>query len=344
MRYAHVTLPAVGFALPEERVSSAELEERLAELYARHSLSIGRLELATGIRERRFWPRGTRPSAVAARAGTSALEQSGIERERIGLLIHASVCRDFLEPATASVVHRALELPASCQVFDLSSACMGFANAMFVAAGMVERRDVDAALVVAGEDGRALVEETIRTLATDPGTGKRELKRAFASLTIGSGAAAAVLAHESLAPHAPRLLGGIARADSAHHELCSGDARGTSGLWMETDAEALLVAGTALARRAFDDFLAELDWRAGDIDRVVTHQVGSAHRRALIEALGLDLDRDYPTYELLGNVGSVSLPLSFALAQERGFIGTGERVALLGIGSGLNCAMLGVAT
>jgi len=111
---------------------------------------------------------------------------------------------------------------------------------------------------------------------------------------------------------------------------------------METDSEALLVAGNALAARTWPRFLAEVGWSAESIERVVTHQVGVAHRRLLFETLGLDRGRDFPTVEELGNIGSVSLPLSYSLAVERGVVRAGERVALLGIGSGLNCLMLGV--
>lgn len=343
MRYADVALEAFAHVLPDRVVTSEELERRLAPLYDRLRLSTGRLELMSGIRERRFFAPGTRPSAIAARAGALALERSGVARERIGLLVHAAVCRDFLEPATASVVHHALELPPTCAAFDLSNACLGFANALVVAASQIERREIDAALVVSGEDGGALVEETVRWLTTDPKAGRAELKRAHASLTIGAGGAAMVLAHASIATKSARLVGGVARADSAAHVLCRGDVRaGGGGPLMETDSEALLQAGNALAARTWPVFLAEVGWSAESIERVVTHQVGVAHRRLLFETLGLDVRRDFPTVEELGNIGSVSLPLSYSLARERGVVSDGERVALLGIGSGLNCLMLGV--
>lgn len=344
MRFHNVTLAGLGHALPDEAVSSEALERRLEPLYERLGLSVGRLELMSGIRERRFWPPGTRPSDVAARAGVQALERAGIARERVGCLIHASVCRDFLEPATASVVHHRLELGERCQAFDLSNACLGFANALTVVATMIERGEIEAGLVVAGEDGRPLVEETIRAL-TDPAraVGRAELKRAYASLTIGSGAVACVLARRGVTETGRRLVGAVARADTAHHELCAGDrAAGAEGPLMETDSEALLTAGNALAARTFEAFLAELGWSRNLVDRVVTHQVGSAHRRLLFETLQLDPAKDFPTVETLGNVGSVSLPISLALALEEGFVRTGERVALLGIGSGLQCAMLGL--
>ncbi len=341
MRFEHVRIAAVAHLLPEERVPSSALEERLAPLYERLRLRQGRLELMSGIAERRFWPRGTRPSAVAARAGALALERCGLARERVGCLVHASVSRDFLEPATASVVHERLGLAPECQVFDLSNACLGVANGVVLVASLIEQGAIEAGLVVAGEDGRPLVERTLAALVEGPGATKDELKRAFASLTIGSGAAAVAL-ERARAGDAGRLLGATALAASEHAALCTGDADG-GGLLMATEAEALLAAGNALAARTFERFLAELGWTRASIDRVVTHQVGAAHRRALFAALALDPARDFPVFATLGNTGSASWPTALSLALEQGFVRPGERVAALGIGSGLNCLMLGLA-
>jgi 3-oxoacyl-[acyl-carrier-protein] synthase-3 len=341
MRFDDVALAGIAHVLPEEELTSARIEERLAPLYARLSLAPGRLELLTGIRARRAWPAGTRPSAVAARAGALALERAGIARERVGVLVHASVCRDFLEPATASVVHRALELAPSCTAFDLSNACLGFVNALVVVAALVERGEVEAGLVVAGEDGGPLVEATIaRLLAAGPHA-RRELKSAFASLTIGAGAAACVVARAAQAPGAPRLVACASRAATEHVDLCRGaHVEGASGPLMATDSEALLAAGVDLARRTWTEFERESGWSRADVERIVTHQVGAAHRRALLAGLGLDPARDHPTVADLGNMGSVSLPATLSLALECGFVRPGQRTALLGIGSGLQCAML----
>jgi 3-oxoacyl-[acyl-carrier-protein] synthase-3 len=343
MLFEKVRIESLAHVVPERVVRSDEIEARLAPIYARLKLASGRIELMSGIRERRFFEPGTRPSAAAARAGELALARSGVARDRIGCLIHASVCRDFLEPSTASVVHHRLELGERCSAFDLSNACLGFANAMTVIGAMIERGEIEAGLVVAAEDGGPLVEATIRALCEDERAARRELKRAHASLTIGSGAAACVLAVDSIASSRKRLLGGVALADTRHHVLCQGDkADGFDGPLMETDSESLMQAGNALAARTWERFLAELGWRASDVDRIVTHQVGVAHRKLLLSTLGLDFERDFPTVETLGNIGSVSLPLSLSLALERGFVRDGDQVAMLGIGSGLHCLMLGV--
>lgn len=342
MRFENVCIEALATAFPDEVWSSALIEEKLAPLYERLRLPAGRLELMTGIRERRVYPAGTRASEAGAAAGLAALGRSSVPREKFGLFVHSAVCRDMLEPSTASFSHRTVGLPETCQVFDVSNACLGFLNAMTLAAGMIESGQVEAALVVSGENGRPLVEQTIRTLLEAP-LDRNGIKPFFANLTIGSGSVAAVLCHRSLVKgRAHRLVGGVARAATRFNDLCQGDSHGAEALQMQTDSEQLLVAGVGVARETWADFTAATGLKADDFQRFVTHQVGSAHRRKLYEMLGLDLTRDFSSFDRFGNVGSVSLPATLSLAVEAGAVREGDRVGLLGIGSGINCMMLAV--
>ena len=109
-------------------MTSAEIEARLAPLYRRLRLPEGRLELMSGIAQRRFWPPGTLPGTKSAETAEKALHAAGIDRRHVGALVHGSVCRDFLEPATACGVHHRLGLPAECLVYDVSNACLGLLN------------------------------------------------------------------------------------------------------------------------------------------------------------------------------------------------------------------------
>ena len=344
VRFQKVNIEACAHFLPERVVTSESLEQRLRPLYDKLHLRPGRFELMTGIRERRHFEAGTKSSTVATKAGELALAKAGVAPDQIGCLIHASVCRDFMEPATASVVHNNLGLREDCEVFDLSNACLGVANAMVVAAEKIELGRIDYALIVAGEDGGPLVEQTIETLLAMPNAGKAELKAAFASLTIGSGAAAVILSRAKQgASVAHRLLGGTLRAATQHNRLCQGDRAGhQTGPLMNTDAEALMLAGNELARETWARFRTEFEIEARPIDRYLTHQVGVRHRQLLLETLGMDPRRDFPTVETLGNIGSVSLPLGLSMAEEAGFIESGQRLAMFGIGSGLHCLMLAI--
>ena len=78
------------------------------------------------------------------------------------------------------------------------------------------------------------------------------------------------------------------------------------------------------------------------MDRTFCHQVGQEHRARLYQSLELDPAKDFSTFEHLGNVGSASLPLTMAMGVERDPPRRGERIAMLGIGSGLSSIMLGV--
>src|SRR5579859_430598 len=112
MRFTNVCLESLAVALPNEVWTSAQIEERLRPLYDRLKLPAGRLELMTGIRERRVWPVGTRPSDASAAAGRAVLAKSALRANEINVFIHAAVSRDMLEPATAAFAHQKIGLPA----------------------------------------------------------------------------------------------------------------------------------------------------------------------------------------------------------------------------------------
>ena len=344
MRYHNVCLEAIGYTLPPEIVSSDEIETRLAPLYERLRLPPGRLELMSGIRQRRLWQRGTLPSENSVRSGEQCLAAAGIDRHDVGALIHASVCRDFLEPATASVVHQQLALHGSCQIFDLSNACLGVLNGMLQVANMIELGQTRAGLVVASEAAESCSETTIDHLNRTTTLTRNDIKSAMASLTIGSASVAVLLCDRELSRHGTRILGGVVEADTTHVGLCQSGRDEAAGQHMaplmNTDAETLLNAGVALAQSTFQKFLGELEWRADELHKTVGHQVGQAHRRLLCDTLGLSLDRDFTSYEHLGNTGSAALPVTTALAAQAGHFTPGDGTGLLGIGSGINCVML----
>ena len=345
MRFQHVCLETFAYTLPDEIVTSDELEARLQPVYDRLQLPAGRLELMTGIRERRFFAPGTRPSEISAITANKAIDASGIPREMFGALIHGSVCRDQLEPATACSVHRAIELPASTFVMDASNACLGLLNGALLIANMIELGQIQAGIVVGTEDGRGLVEGTVESLLEAPQLTRQDMKSAFASLTIGSASAAIVLCDRKLSRTGNRLIGAHCLADSSNHKLCEGAVAsgkfGDDRPRMHTDSEALLHAGISIATRNWDATKRTLGWRNSDVKKAFTHQVGKAHRKLLYESLMLNPEIDFGTVEFLGNTGAAALPVTTAIGIERGHLKPGENVALLGIGSGLNCVMLG---
>ena len=346
MRYENVCLESFGYTLPEEIVTSAELEAALAPLYTRLRLPEGRLELMTGIRERRFWPPGTLPSGPSMASAQLAIDAAQIDKSQIGALVHASVCRDYLEPATASTVHHTLDLPSDCVIYDVSNACLGILNGMVQVANMIELGQIRAGLVVGTESAGPLVESTIAALNADTTLTREQIKHSIASLTIGSASVAVLLVHRDLSRTDNRLLGATARAATNFNDLCRSGRDDAIGDRMQplmrTDSERLMREGVQAALPAFHAFLDEMGWSRDEINKTFCHQVGVAQRKLLFEGLGLEPAIDFTTIEFLGNTGSAALPITAALGIERGHLRPNDRVALMGIGSGINVLMLGV--
>jgi len=346
MRYDQVCLESIAYTLPTEVVTSSEIEQRLAPVYERLKLPEGRLELITGIQERRFWSPGTLPSEKSIESAEKAIQVAEVARQEIGLLIHGSVCRDHLEPATACRVHHSLGLDANCILYDVSNACLGMLNGMLQAANMIQLGQIRSALVVGTESSRALVETTIETLNGQTDLTRNQIKPALASLTIGSGSCAVLLTHRDISRTGNLLSSAVAVANTSHHALChSGEDEAADASMqplMTTDSEALLREGIVTGTLAFETFLAESSWSRAEINKTICHQVGGAHRKQMLSALGLDLEDDFSTFQWLGNTGSVALPITLAVALEQNQIQTSDQLALLGIGSGINCLMLGV--
>ncbi len=342
MKFANTCITGTSVVIPPSAVTSAEIETRLRPLYERLRLPEGRLELMTGIERRHYWEHDILPSEASAEAGRGLLDKKGVDPDEIDLLVHCGVCRDRMEPATAAYVHGLLDLPGSCQIMDISNACLGFVNGMVMAAGLIESGQIRNALLVSGENGKGLLENTIRTLLQGELT-RNTVKPYFANLTIGAGAAAMLLSHRDrvTGPHF-RLVGGSVRTNSQANRLCQGDSAGVEGFEMQTDAEALMLAGIELAKDTWKDFEGTTGWNRETPDCFTCHQVGKTHQRHLFEQLKLDRSKDFTTYTYMGNVGSVSLPFTFHQAVEAGQAGFANRVALMGIGSGLSCVILGV--
>ena len=341
MKFKNAVISSFAYHLPEQVMTSEEIEKKLDPLYQRLKLPAGRIELMTGIKERRFWPPGTMPSDLSTQAARNLFEKNIVQREQIDLLIHASVCRDFLEPSTSSIVHHNLGLREQIMFFDLSNACLGMMSSFVVAANMIDNGLIKHALIVSGENGGPLLFQTIEHLLKDEHITRKSIKKYIANLTIGSAAVAYTVSHKDFVDDGHLLLGGASLVDSSANVLCRGGGD-THSLMMETDSEELMKSGVALAEKTWTETKRELEWANADVDYFVGHQVGIAHETLLKQILKLEHCPTFTTYQYLGNTGASALPITLNIFDEQKKIPRGSRVGLLGIGSGLNSIMLGV--
>jgi 3-oxoacyl-[acyl-carrier-protein] synthase-3 len=345
MKYRKVTIEALGYELAPVVVTTAELEARLESLYRYLRIAPGQLQALTGIKERRWWEPGYPLSQGAIAAARKVMLSSGVSADDIGALIYAGVCREQFEPATACRVAAGLGIGGKTAVYDLSNACLGVLNGILDVANRIELGQIKAGLVVSCESAREINDIMIARMLEE--RTMQHFAASLATLTGSSGAVAILLTDGSFSGAARRqLLGGITQTAPEHHRLCLWgvipDGKGGYVQTMSTDGVNVMNYGVELGRRTWEAFLPQVGWKTEDVDQVVCHQVGSAHQSAILKALDIPAEKDFTTYEYLGNMGTVSLPLTAAIADERDILEAGDKVAFLGIGSGLNCLMLGM--
>jgi 3-oxoacyl-[acyl-carrier-protein] synthase-3 len=326
-RHQHSGILSLAAVEAPRVVTSDWIDEQLAETYQRNGLRPGLLAGLAGIEERRWWDDDVSFTDAAAMAGRAAIEKAGIDPSKIGVLISTSVCKENLEPSVACAVHDQLGLSTSCLNFDIANACLGFINAMHLAATMLDAGTVEYALIVDGEGSRYTQQTTLERLR-DPNSTAGDVFAEFASLTLGSGAAAMVMARKNRHGDVHRLIGGVARAGTEHNSLCIGNLDR-----MTTDTHGLLVAGLDLAADAWDASKTDFDWTDG-LDWYIFHQVSKVHTTMLCDRLAIDSSKVPLTFPKYGNVGPAAVPITLASVQDQ--IQPGQRVLCMGIGSGLN--------
>lgn len=332
MLFQHVAIAGLAHIDAPRRLGSDEINARLKATVDRLGIKADMLDIA-GIHARRLWDGDMQASDAATLAGVKALADAGIDPDKVGLLINTSVSRDYLEPSTASIVSGNLGLGEECQNFDIANACLAFLSGMDVASRMIERGEIDYALVVDGETADLAYEKTIERLMRADVT-EVEFKNELATLTLGSGAAAMVMARAELVPGAPRYRGGVTRAATQWNKLCRGNLDG-----MITDTRMLLIEGVKLARKTFIAAGIALGWVVEEMDQFVIHQVSQVHTAAFVKAFGIDPKKVLTIFGEHGNIGPASVPIVLSKLRELGRLKKGDRIALLGIGSGLNCSM-----
>ena len=322
-----VRLAGLGYYLPQQRVSSAQLEQAM-------DLPTGWIERATGVRERRR-VRGETSASMGAEASRMALASAGMGLADLQAIVGASAAPHQAIPCTAALVQQHLGAPegrSAC--FDLNATCLGWMFALHTAAHMIASGAYTSMLLFSSE---------VTSRSLNPA--ERE-----SAVLFGDAAAAAVLTRAeaqdtsalwharfatwSSGAHLSELVG----AGTLHHP--NDEATTPEMNMFKMRGPALFKQGARLIGPFLDDFFAELDWRREDVDAVIPHQASRHAVDLLTSRLGFRSDQVVDNLSERGNCVAASIPLALAEAAHAGRIRRGDRVVLVGTGAGLTLGAL----
>jgi 3-oxoacyl-[acyl-carrier-protein] synthase-3 len=316
---ARAAIAGWGIALPEQRLTNADLEHRVETTDAW-------IVERTGIRERRVAGVGETTASLAIEAGTAAIKHAGITPEDVDLLIVATATPEQPIPHTGAFVGEGLGL--RCGSFDLGAGCAGFVYELVTGSALLATGGLDHVLVIGAETLSRIIDPNDRATC----------------VLFGDAAAAVVLTPSP--DDGPGLLAWDLGCDGSAAGLLAIPAGGSR---MPNTAETisqglqyLKMQGQEVFRRAVrvvvDSARATLE-RAGvdaaAVDWFIPHQANVRIIEAAASRLGFDADRTVVNIDRYGTTSAASIPLAMAEAADAGRFADGDLVLLSGFGAGM---------
>ena len=314
-------IAGTGSYTPSRVMTNTELEHMVAT-------SDDWIRERTGIRERHIAASGEACSDLAVQAGRRALAAAGLAASDLDLILVATCTGDYPLPATACLVQHQLGATkaAAC---DLSAACCGFVYALSVADAYV-RTGMRHVLVIGSEVMSAITDWSDRNTC----------------ILFGDGAGAAVV---SASEGEQGILSTHLRSDGSLCELIAVPAGGSrtpvseqvvaerSHFIKMKGNETFKVAVRTLEEIARET-LAANHLQVEDLDLYVPHQANMRILKAVMERLGLPLEKVMLNLERYGNTSAASIPIALDEAVRAGRVQDGSLVMLGAFGAGLTWA------
>lgn len=320
----YASFRSIGSYVPEKILSNADLEKMI-------DTTDEWIVKRTGIKERRIAAKDEYTSDMAAKACELAIERSGIAKEKIDLVICATVTPDYFNmPSTACIISDKIGI-RDVQAFDISAACSGFVYLLSVAKAFIESGMKKNVLIVGAEKFSSIVDYS------DRGT----------CILFGDGAGAAMISATSNKEEG--IIDLHASADGSYADFLVTPAPGAvhpasqqvidAGLnFVQMKGNETFKLAVKTLTKDVKEILAKNEINAADIPHFVPHQANYRIIKAVGDALKMTEEQVVLTVGKYGNTSAASIPMALNDIWESGRLQTGELMLLDTFGGGLTWA------
>ena len=291
-----------GIGLPERIVTNDELSLTL-------DTNDEWISERTGIRERRF---GGTARSLGTIAGRNAMADAGVGPEDIDFVLLATTSPDRIAPATSVLI--AHDLGLTCPAMDVNAACSGFMYAVRTAQGLMET-GTKRILLIGAEHLSRWVDWTDRNVA----------------VLLADGGGAVVLEYD---PEINDILSFALGADGSGADLLTCEHESTFTM----DGREVFRRAVRVVVESSQQAMEIAGVTADDLALVIPHQANIRIIQAVVDRLGIGMDRAVIALDRYGNTSSASIPLAFDVARKEGRIKAGDYALLTGFGAGMTWA------
>ena len=311
---APVTIAGIGKCVPQKTVTNDELASLV-------ETSDEWISKRTGIRSRHVVVEET-ATGMAISAARDALAMSGLNPDEIDVIVACTITGDDLTPSLAGSVQKALGI-ASCAAMDVSAGCTGFVYALVSAASLMDTLNKDAAIVVASEVMSKYADWTDRSTC----------------VLFGDGAGALVLRRSEIAHLLYPILEAVPDTDDVI--VVKKENRSTPFTPAhDVVRESIRMKGADVFTYAvgvMESTLSRLAEQCGEkpYNKIVPHQANEKIIDFVVRSMHMRREQFFVNIATYANTSSASIPIALCDAWESGWLNAGDRVALVGFGSGL---------
>lgn len=297
----------IGVSVPEKVLTNADLEKMV-------DTNDEWIVTRTGIRERRIIADEDTVSDLAAAAGLAAIEDAGIGRDEIDLVLVATGSPEMIWPSTACQAQGKMGLPR-CAAFDLQAACTGFVYGLGVADSLITTGLFKTVLLIGAEAMSRYIDWSDRNTC----------------ILFGDGAGAVVLRE---ARPGYGVLASYLDADGGGADLLKIPVGGAR--------QAIKMSGNEIFRfavkmlpRCVETALKKAGLGIEDVDHFIPHQANQRIIEAALDRLGLPKERAVSNIAKYGNTSTASIPLALDEIYKAKKLKQGDIIVTAAFGAGL---------
>ncbi len=331
--YGESSIVDFGCWIPDKVIYSETLQRRIDAIPDLRGFNITD---KAGVIERRRSPDVVTVLDMAELAARDAIPRS---RERhdfsiqdIDTILYCAVSRMYSEPSTACLLQQRLGI-TSAMSLDLSDACLGFLNGLIIADSLIKAGRSKLILVVSAEMGSRVLESSYDAILS--GSSGAEC---LPALTLGDGAVAVIMSSKDLECRPLLRLKAFSRATLGEYSDCC--ILPSTESPMVTDSKRIFEGALRHYPGMFRDLMQDLGWGINDLSMIVPHQASLKIIRQGMSLIDFPMEKCAVSIDYHGNMASVSIPYTLLRSIQDRNLSKGDKIILLGFGSGLSFSMM----
>jgi 3-oxoacyl-[acyl-carrier-protein] synthase-3 len=299
MKINNIGIIGIGSYVPEKIITNQDID-----LLGNGTQSEWTKE-KLGIEERRV-VQDEVTSDLAYRAAIAAIEDAGISKDDIDLVIVATSSPDRISPSTAMIMTKLLDIKKPA--FDINAVCTGFVYGLQLASSLISIGQYKNILLIGAE-----------TYSRITNWNKRDC------VFFGDGAGAVILSNVENGWISTELYGD---ADGKESFTCHHSDK------FQMDAKAVYNFGTSVLPSIIKSSLEKLNIPKDDVSWIVPHQPGHRVLLKTAEMLDFPINKIVFNMKKFANTAGASIPMALDSLYKNNKIKNEDIIVMSAIGSG----------